>query len=98
MNIYVGNLPYRLTEENLRRQFESYGEVSSATIIKDKMTNRSKGYGFVEMPNSDEAQNAIQNLNEFEMEGRNIKVNEAREREERPRGDFNRGGDRRDRY
>jgi len=82
MNIYVGNLNYNLTEDELREVFEEFGEVSSAKIINDKYSGRSKGFGFVEMPNDSEAQDAIDNLNDKDVGGRNIKVNQARERSE----------------
>jgi RNA recognition motif-containing protein len=96
MNIYVGNLPYNATEEQLRNMFSQHGEVSSASIIKDRDTGRSKGFGFVEMPDDSAAEEAIQALNESDMNGRNIKVNQARPKEERPRGG-DRGGYRSDR-
>ena len=83
MNIYVGNLNYNLSEDDLRQVFEEHGEVSSAKIIIDKYSGRSKGFGFVEMPNDDEATAAIQALNDREVGGRNMKVNQARERSER---------------
>lgn len=94
MNIYVGNLSYNLTEQELRDIFSEYGEVSSVNIITDKYTGQSKGFGFIEMPNRGEAEQAIGALNETSVGGRNIKVNEARPREERPRGgsDRPRGG------
>ncbi len=85
MNIYVGNASYSLTEKELEETFGEFGEVSSARIITDRETGRSKGFGFVEMPNQAEAEEAIQQLNGKELGGRNIKVNEARPREERPR-------------
>ena len=85
MNIYVGNLSYRMTDDELHNLFSDYGQVKSATIIKDKETNRSKGFGFVEMDDSAEAEEAIENLNGMEISGRNLTVNEARPREERPR-------------
>ncbi len=88
MNIYVGNLPFNLGEEDLRKIFEEYGEVASAKIITDKFTGRGKGFGFVEMESDDEANNAIEELNNAEVGGRNIKVNESKPR---PSG----GGDRR---
>ncbi len=97
MNIYVGNLPYNATEEQLRTMFGQHGEVTSASIIKDRDTGRSKGFGFVEMPDDSAAEQAIQALNESDMNGRNIKVNQARPKEERPRGGDRggyRGGDR----
>ena len=82
MNIYVGNLNYNLSEDDLRQVFEEHGEVSSAKIIIDKYSGRSKGFGFVEMPNDDEASAAIEALNDKDMGGRNMKVNQARERSE----------------
>lgn len=77
-NIYVGNLPYEVTNESLQQIFEKYGEVVSAKVINDKRTGRSKGFGFVEMTSDSEAQNAIQGLNNTEVKGRNIKVNIAK--------------------
>lgn len=85
MNIYIGNLNYNVSEDQLKELFEEYGEVTSAKLIIDKMSGRSKGFAFVEMANDDEAKQAIEALNETELEGRNVKVNVAREREERPR-------------
>lgn len=92
MNIYVGNLPWDLSEDDLREAFESFGEVSSAKIIKDKFTGRSKGFGFIEMPKQEEAEAAISGLNGKEFKGRDIIVNQARPRREERRG--SRGGDR----
>jgi len=83
MNIYVGNLPYNLSEEDLKAAFAQFGEVSSANIIMDKMSGQSKGFGFVEMPENSAADEAIKALNESALNGRNIKVNEARPRGER---------------
>ena len=83
MNIYVGNLPYNLTEDDLKAAFSEFGEVSSANIIMDKMSGQSKGFGFVEMPDNAEADQAIKALNERALNGRNIKVNQARPRGER---------------
>lgn len=83
MNIYVGNLPYNATEEQLKTMFGRYGEVTTTSIIKDRDTGRSKGFGFVEMPDDTEAEQAIQTLNESDMNGRNIKVNQARPKEAR---------------
>jgi RNA recognition motif-containing protein len=83
MNLYVGNLPYRITEDQLRAAFEEFGSVSSCTIIKDKVTGQSKGFGFLEMPERSEAEAAITNLNGRDLMGRKINVNEARPREER---------------
>ncbi|MFN3785368.1 MAG: RNA recognition motif domain-containing protein [Thiothrix sp.] len=94
MNIYVGNLPYKITENDLRDLFASYGDVSSVSMIKDKMTGQSKGFGFVDMPNAAEATAAINGLNEQTVQGRNIKVNEAKPREDRPRTGSGRDGGR----
>lgn len=91
MNIYVGNLPFSTTDEDLRAAFEDFGEVASATVIKDKFSGRSRGFGFVEMPSDAEAQAAIAGLNGAEMDGREITVNEARPREPR-QGGGGRGG------
>lgn len=85
MNIYVGNLPYRMTEEELEGLFAEFGSVKYAKIIIDRESGRSKGFGFVEMNDDSEAQNAIEQLNGEEFEGRNLRVNEARPREDRPR-------------
>ncbi|MBD3359688.1 MAG: RNA-binding protein [Candidatus Buchananbacteria bacterium] len=82
-NLYVGNLPYSLDDNQLKDLFSEAGSVTSATIITDKMSGRSKGFGFVEMGSEEEAAKAIEMFNEKEIEGRNIKVNEARPREER---------------
>ena len=84
MNIYVGNLPYSVTEDALRNLVAEHGEVVSANVISDRHTGQSKGFGFVEMSNQSEAEAAIQALNESALQGRNIKVNQARPREERP--------------
>ena len=92
MNIYVGNLPYGIDRDELRATFAAFGEVSSARIVTDRETNKSKGFGFVEMPNDAEARNAIAELNGKDIGGRKAVVNEARPREERPRGGF--GGNR----
>lgn len=86
MNIYVGNLSYRVTEEELRQAFESFGKVDSASIIKDKYSGESKGFGFVEMPADNEARAAIEGMNGKELKGRNLNVNEARPRSENRRG------------
>jgi RNA recognition motif-containing protein len=97
MNIYVGNLSYETTEEDLQQAFEGFGQVESVNIIKDKYSGRSKGFGFVEMPAKDEAQSAINELNDTELKGRTLKVNEARPRSESRggRGGGSRGGGRR---
>lgn len=81
MNLYVGNLPYRMTEDQLRQEFEQYGQVASCTIIMDKATGQSKGFGFLEMPSREEAEAAITGLNGREVQGRRLNVNEARPRE-----------------
>jgi len=90
MNIFVGNLSYQATDEDLRSAFSAFGTVSSASVIMDKFTGRSRGFGFVEMPNAEEANAAIAKLNDSSIAGRPVKVNEARPREDRP--------PRRDRY
>ncbi len=82
MNIYVGNLSWNLKDQDLSTLFATYGEVGSAKIVTDKFTNRSKGFGFVEMPNDDQAQAAIAALNGSEVDGRNIVVNESRPKPE----------------
>ena len=92
MNIYVGNLAHESTEDDLRQAFEAFGEVASAKIITDKFTGSNRGFGFVEMPNSPEAQSAINGLDGSELKGRSMKVNEARPRQDRGGGGFNRGG------
>lgn len=92
--LYVGGLSYSTTEESLREAFSQAGTVESATIIIDKMTGRSKGFGFVEMATDEEAQQAIEKWNDQEFEGRRLTVNEARPLEDRPKRSFNnnRGG------
>ena len=87
MKIYVGNLSYSVTEEDLRQAFEGFGQVESATIIKDQSSGQSKGFGFIEMPSKEEAQAAISGLNGKEIKGRKLNVNEAR-----PQTDNRRGG------
>jgi RNA recognition motif-containing protein len=82
MNIYVGNLSWNLKDQDLSNLFAAHGEVASAKIVTDKFTNRSKGFGFVEMPNDDQAQAAIAALNGTEVDGRNIVVNESRPKPE----------------
>jgi RNA recognition motif-containing protein len=81
MNIYVGNLHFNVSEDELRKAFEEYGEVASVKIITDKYSGRSKGFGFVEMLNDKEAKEAIDNLNGAEIKGRAVNVNQAREKE-----------------
>jgi len=90
MRIYVGNLSYSATEDDLRKAFEAFGQVESATIVMDRETGRSKGFGFVEMPAAAEAQTAIAELNGKELKGRAVTVNEARPRTDR--GPSDRGG------
>ena len=101
MNIYVANLPYSTTDDQLRETFEAHGEVSSATVIKDRETGRSRGFGFVEMPDDAQAEAAIEALHDMDMGGRPLTVNKARPRGERPQrsggggyggGGGNRGG------
>ena len=83
MNIYVGNLSYSVTDEELRELFVEFGEVASASVIMDKFSGQSKGFGFVEMPQEADAEAAIRALNEQDVKGRRIKVNQARPKEER---------------
>ena len=97
MNIYTGNLSYEVTEEDLKQAFETFGEVESVNIIKDKYSGRSKGFGFVEVPVRIEAQKAINELNGTEYKGQMLKVNKARPRTESRggRGGGSQGGGRR---
>ncbi len=88
MKIYVGNLPYSVSEDDIRKTFEPFGEVGEVNIIIDRMSGRSKGFGFVEMANDDEGNKAIEGLNGTELDGRQLNVNMARPRVERD----NRGG------
>ncbi len=83
MNIYVGNLSYSLDEAGLREAFAAYGEVSSVKVLMDRETGRSRGFGFVEMPNQNEAETAVAEINGKEVGGRALRVNEARPREAR---------------
>lgn len=85
MNIYAGNLLRNLSEDELRQVFESYGTVTTAAIIKDKISGESRGFGFVEMPNADEAQKAIAGMNGRDFKGRAMTVNEAKPRTDAPR-------------
>jgi RNA recognition motif-containing protein len=87
MRIYVGNLPYSVTDEELRDTFGEFGELVSAEVVKDRFSGQSKGFGFVEMPNNSEADQAIKALNDQPLKGRKLTVNEAR-----PRADRNRRG------
>jgi RNA recognition motif-containing protein len=93
MNIYIGNLNYRTTEESIKQLFSQYGEVLSVKLVSDRETGRKRGFGFVEMNDEDGAE-AIKNLNEKEVDGRNLRVNEAKEREDNggQRRSFNRPG------
>ena len=92
MNIYVGNLPFTATEDDIRQAFAAYGNVSSVAIIKDRETGQSRGFAFVEMPNNDEGNVAITNMNGKPLKGRALKVNEARPREESFGGGGGRSG------
>ena len=101
MNIFVGSLPFSIEEADLRESFEAYGTVDSVKIITDKFTGRSKGFGFVEMPNDDDAQKAIDELNGATVQGRAIVVNKSEPKPEGERRSFNnnsRGGDSRGGY
>ncbi|MGK7371187.1 MAG: RNA recognition motif domain-containing protein [Candidatus Halalkalibacterium sp. M3_1C_030] len=89
MNIYVGNLAYKVSDNDLKEIFEEFGEVTSAKVITDRETGRSKGFGFVEMSDDQDAQTAIEDLDGTEMDGRNLKVNKAK-----PKPAGNRGGGR----
>lgn len=91
MNIYISNLSYGLNDNDLRSLFEEYGEVSSAKIIMDRMTGKSRGFGFVEMPDKDAATKAIRELHEAEYDGKVITVNEAKPKEDRPKSNFGGG-------
>jgi|SRR5688572_28837399 RNA recognition motif-containing protein len=104
MNIHVSNLSFNVTDEDLKEFFTEYGEVSSAKVIMDKFTGKSRGFGFVEMPDDESARKAISELDNGVVEGRTIRVSEARPREERPNnggggfGGGNRGGGNRGGY
>jgi RNA recognition motif-containing protein len=91
-NIYVGNLSFRATEDEVRSAFSAHGEVASVNIIMDRETGRSRGFAFVEMPNAEEARAAVEKINGKEIAGRSVTVNEARPRTERPRGGGGGGG------
>ena len=92
MNIYVGNLPFEVTDESLEAAFTEYGEVSSARVIIDRFSGRSRGFGFVEMSNDDEGKAAIGGLNGKDLQGRTLTVNEARPRVDRGGGGGGGGG------
>jgi len=86
MNIYVGNLAHDVTEDDLRQAFAAFGQVQTATVIKDKFSGESRGFGFVEMPTKTEAQTAITEMNGKDLKGRTLNVNEARPKTDKPRG------------
>jgi len=86
VNIYVGNLSFEVADEDLREAFEAFGQVDSASVVTDKFSGRSRGFGFVEMPTQSEAEAAISGLDGSDLKGRNLKVNEARPRTERRGG------------
>ncbi len=92
MNIYVSNISWGTKSDSLAELFSQFGEVSAARIITDRDTGRSRGFGFVEMPNDEEGQAAIDALNETELDGKNLRINIAQERSERAPRDNNRGG------
>ena len=97
MKIYAGNLSYEITDKDLRAAFAVFGDVESASVLRDKDNGRSKGFGFIEMPSKEEAQAAIEALNEKELQGRALRVNEARPREDsgsNSRGNFKGGNSR----
>ena len=94
MNIYVGNLSYDTRDDGLRAAFAEHGTVDDARVINDRETGRSRGFGFVEMPNNEEAQNAIAALDGKDLDGRTLKVNEARPKRDRPMGGGGGGGGR----
>lgn len=85
MNIYVGNLSYKMTDEDLEKLFKTFGSVSESKVVIDRESGRSKGFGFVEMPNQAEGDEAIKKLDGKEVDGRNIKVNVAKPKEDKPR-------------
>ncbi len=89
--LFVGGLPYSTNNQSLNDLFAQFGQVTSASVITDKFTNQSKGFGFVEMPNDEQAQEAINKLNGSDLEGRKLGVSVARPREDRPRSNFNNG-------
>lgn len=93
MNIYVANIPFKSTDADLKELFQQHGEVTSAKIVIDKLTNRSRGFGFVEMPDNSAAKKAIDDLNGSDFEGKTLVVNEARPKTDSQRGGYgNRGG------
>ena len=94
MNIYVGNLSFNVTEEDLRGAFQAHGTVEKASVITDKISGQSRGFGFVEMPNGEEAMKAIAAVNGADLKGRALKVNEAKPKTDSPRGGGGFGGGR----
>jgi RNA recognition motif-containing protein len=92
MDIYVGSLPYDVTEDELRKAFQGFGSVESANIVKDKFTGKSKGFGFVQMPSKEDAEAAIDGLNGKDFKGRTLTVNKARPRSEGRQSNQGRGG------
>ena len=92
MNLYIGNLSYEVTEEDLKEAFGAFGEISSVKVIKDNFSGASRGFGFVEMPNNSEADSAMKALNGEELKGKPIKISEARPKSDRRRGRDNRRG------
>ena len=88
MNIYVGNLSYEVTEQDLREAFETFGEITSVRIIKDKYSGRSKGFGFVEMSKKEDAESAINGLKDKDLKGRKLNVNEARPKRSGGKGSY----------
>jgi len=95
MNIYVGNLSQDINEEDLRQSFEAFGQIESVSVVKDKYSGESRGFGFVEMPSKNEAQSAIDGLNGKDLKGQSLNVNEARPRSDNRRGGGKYGGGRR---
>src|SRR3989344_5513361 len=97
MKLYIGNLSFDISDEELKKVFSSFGEIEEATIIKDKFSGRSKGFGFVTFKDEESAKQAISEMNEKEIEGRALKVNEAKPMDpDRPRREFSRGPPRRE--
>jgi RNA recognition motif-containing protein len=94
MNIFIAGLSFKVNDTDLANLFEEYGQITSAKVITDRQTGRSKGYGFVEIDDNEAAEKAIAELNGAEYDGRTISVSEARPKEERPRRDFAGGGNR----
>ena len=92
MNIYISNLDYGVDDNGLRNLFEQHGNVSSAKVITDRYTGKSRGFGFVEMPSDEEANSAIEKLNQSNFEGKTITVNVAKPKTDKPRSDYGGGG------